>query len=281
MISSDRLLLLMECHDALSARVATSAGFDALWASGLSISSALGMRDANELSMAEILWTLEFIVNAVDVPVLVDGDGGFGNFNNARLLVRRLERLGAGGVVIEDKIFPKLNSFVSGRHTLTDSHEFAGKIRAAVDHRVDSNFVVVARTEALIAGQSVDEALERAELYVEAGADGIFIHSRRSDANQIMEFATKWNAVAPLLIAPTSYFQTPFSDFERAGIGACICANQNLRAAMSAMTDVCQTILQERSLAGVESKIAPLHKLFELLDYDELAAAEEKYLPKQ
>ncbi|TIL79683.1 MAG: phosphoenolpyruvate phosphomutase, partial [Mesorhizobium sp.] len=130
MIASSELAFAMEAHDGLSAAIAERAGFKALWASGLSISSSLGYRDANEASWSQVVDVVERITDTVDIPVLVDGDSGFGNFNNARLVARKLRQHGASGICLEDTTFPKMNSFVGDRHPLADIPEFCGRLKA-------------------------------------------------------------------------------------------------------------------------------------------------------
>src|SRR5260221_8762464 len=152
MLLSKKIEYLMEAHSGLSAKIVEEAGFEGIWASGLSISASLGVRDNNEASWTQTLDVLEFMADATTLPILVDGDTGFGNFNNVRRLVRKLEQRGIAGVCLEDKSFPKANSFSAARHDLVSIAEFAGKIRAACDHRIDHDFRIVARTEALIGG---------------------------------------------------------------------------------------------------------------------------------
>src|SRR5207244_656561 len=128
LIRSPELSFLMEAHNGLSARIAEEAGFEAVWASGLSISAALGVRDSNEASWTQVLEVLEFMSDATRVPILVDGDTGHGNFNNVRRFVRKLEQRGIAGVCIEDKVFPKINSFLNGTaHPLAEVDEFCGR----------------------------------------------------------------------------------------------------------------------------------------------------------
>ena len=281
LIHSNDLSFLMEAHDALSAAVAERSGFRGLWASGLSISSSLGFRDANEMSWSQMADAVERMVDATSAPILVDGDSGFGNFNNARLVARKLWQRGAAGMSIEDKLFPKMNSFVGDRHLLADVHEFCGRIAAIKDHLPDPAFVLVARTEALIAGRSQTEALARAHAYVDAGADAILVHSRQTDAEEILVFAEAWQNRRPLVIVPTTYHRTPVSEYRAAGISAVIWANHSMRAAVAAMRTVCGRILREQSIADIEPEVATLSEVFGLLDYGELAAAEERYLPMQ
>nr|WP_246722284.1 phosphoenolpyruvate mutase [Rhizobium laguerreae] len=280
LILSNDLAFLMEAHDGLSAAVAERAGFRGLWASGLSISSALGYRDANEASWTQVVDVVERMVDATNIPVLVDGDSGFGNFNNARLLAKKLEQRGASGVAIEDKGFPKMNSFVGDRHPLAETDEFCGRLKAVKD-TTGPDFVLVARIEALIAGHGLDEALTRAHAYAKAGADAILIHSRKAVADEILAFAKEWNNKLPVVIVPTKYYRTPVDAYRKAGISTVIWANHTMRAAIAGMRDICGRIQSEESIAGIEDQVAGLDELFNLIGYDELAQAEELYLPKQ
>lgn len=271
---------LMEAHDALSAAIAEKAGFKGLWASGLSISSSLGYRDANEGSWTELVDVVARMADATRIPVLVDGDSGFGNFNNARLVARKLRQHGAGGICLEDKAFPKMNSFIGDRHPLAEIGEFCGRLKAVKDTVADPEFVLVARIEALIAGHGQDEALARAHAYAEAGADAILIHSRKSEADEIFAFTRAWQNRLPVVIVPTKYYRTPVSDYRAAGISTVIWANHNMRAAIAAMQQVCNRIIREEGIAGIESEVATLDEVFGLLHYGELAAAESRYLPR-
>lgn len=280
LILSNDLTFLMEAHDGLSAAIAERAGFKGLWASGLSISSALGYRDANEASWTQVVDVVERMADATNVPILVDGDSGFGNFNNARIVARKLEQRGAAGICLEDKGFPKMNSFVGDRHPLADIAEFSGRLKAVRD-TTGPDFVLVARIEALIAGHGLDEALVRADAYAEAGADAILIHSRKSVPDEILAFAKDWNNKLPVVIVPTKYYRTPVSAYRDAGISTVIWANHTMRAAIAGMRDICGRIHSEESIAGIEEQVAGLDELFSLIGYDELAQAEEQYLPKQ
>lgn len=279
LIRHGQLNFLMEAHDALSAAIAQRTGFRGLWASGLSISSTLGYRDANEASWTELVDVVRRIVGASSIPVLVDADSGFGNFNNARIVASRLHEAGAGGLCLEDKGFPKMNSFVGNRHPLADVTEFCGRLRAVKDAVNDSDFTLVARIEALIAGYGLSEAVDRADEYAEAGADAILIHSRRPDADEILAFADAWQGRLPIIIVPTKYYRTPVSRYREARISTVIWANHNMRAAVAAMQRVCHEIIASEGIAGVEPNVASLETIFDLLDYDELKGAEERYLP--
>jgi len=279
LVVSSELSFLMEAHDALSAAVAERAGFKGLWASGLSIASSLGYRDANEASWTQVADAVERMADSVSIPILVDGDSGFGNFNNARIAASKLWQRGASGICLEDKGFPKLNSFVGDRHPLAEAAEFCGRLKAVKDTVPDPGFILVARVEALIAGHGQEEALARAHAYTSAGADAVLIHSRKSEADEILAFAKHWQNRLPLVIVPTKYFRTPVSAYREAGISTVIWANHAMRASVAAMRQVCTRIMDDEGIAGVEEQIAGLDEVFGLLRYDELAMAEERYLP--
>ena len=204
MLSSDGLEFLLEAHNGLSAIIAEEAGFKGIWASGLAMSAQYGVRDNNEASWTQVVDMLEFMSDATSVPILLDGDTGYGNFNNMRRLVRKLEQRGVAGVCIEDKSFPKTNSLIDGAtQQLCHIDEFCGKIAAGKDSQTDDDFCVVARVEAFVAGADTREALVRAEAYRAAGADAILIHSALSRPDQILEFATEWARRGPLIVVPT------------------------------------------------------------------------------
>jgi phosphoenolpyruvate phosphomutase len=279
MLHSAELEFLMEAHNGLSARIVREAGFKGIWASGLSISAQFGVRDNNEASWTQVVDMLEFMADASDLPILLDGDTGYGNFNNMRRLVRKLEQRGIAGVCIEDKQFPKTNSFLNGeRQPLADIEEFVGKIAAGKDTQQDPNFSIVARVEALIAGWGMDEALRRAEAYRLAGADAILIHSKLSKPDEIVKFAKEWARRSPLVIVPTRYYSTPTEVFRQAGISTVIWANHLVRSATSAMQSVAKEIFESQTLVNVEDRIASVNEIFRLQDADEYSAAERLYL---
>jgi phosphoenolpyruvate phosphomutase len=269
----------MEAHNGVSARIVREAGFKGIWASGLSISAQFGVRDNNEASWTQVVDVLEFMADASDLPILLDGDTGYGNFNNMRRLVRKLEQRGIAGVCIEDKQFPKTNSFLNGeRQPLAEMEEFAGKIAAGKDTQSDPNFSIVARVEALIAGWGMDEALRRAEAYRLAGADAILIHSKLSKPDEILIFAREWARRSPLVIVPTKYYSTPTEVFRKACISTVIWANHLVRSATSAMQSVAKEIHESETLVNVEDRIASVNEIFRLQDADEYSAAERLYL---
>jgi len=278
MLNAPELSFIMEAHNGLSAKIVEQAGFEGIWASGLSISAALGVRDSNEASWTQVLEVLEFMSDATRIPILVDGDTGYGNFNNVRRLVRKLCQRNIAGVCIEDKLFPKTNSFIGDAQPLADIEEFCGKIKAGKDSQLDDDFCMVARVEALISGWGIDEALRRAEAYHAAGADAILIHSKLKTADEILRFMTEWAGRCPVVIVPTMYHATPTEAFANAGVSLVIWANHNLRAAITAMRETSERIYREGNLASVEGRVASVQDVFDLSENAELNDAERRYL---
>jgi phosphoenolpyruvate phosphomutase len=274
-----RMGFLMECHNGLSAKIAEEAGFEGLWGSGLSLSAAMGVRDNNEMSWTQVLDQVEFMTDASTIPLLLDGDTGYGNFNNMRRLVQKLEARDVAGVCIEDKLFPKTNSFLGDNQPLADMDEFCGKIKAGKDAQSDDNFNVVARVEALIAGWGLAEALKRAEAYRRAGADAILIHSKISKADEILAFKKEWGDRSPVVIVPTKYYSTPTEVFRSAGFNVVIWANHLLRTALTAMQQTAEQIMKEESLINIEDRVVGVNEIFRLQGAKELEEAERRYLP--
>jgi len=280
LVKSSDLTFLMEAHNGLSAKIVEEAEFKGIWASGLSISAALGVRDNNEASWTQVLEVLEFMSDATSIPILLDGDTGYGNFNNMRRLVRKLEQRGVAGVCIEDKLFPKTNSFIDGEaQPLADIEEFSSKIKAGKDTQIDSDFQVVARVEAFIAGWGLAEALRRAEAYRQAGADAVLIHSKRNTYADIEAFMSEWGDRLPVVIVPTKYYSTPTDKFRDLGVSLVIWANHNVRASIRAMQTVSKRIHDDQSLINVEGTVATVSEIFRLQGADELKEAEKAYLP--
>ncbi len=222
---------------------------------------------------------LEFMSENTDIPILLDGDTGYGNYNNARRLVKKLEQIDVAGVCLEDKLFPKQNSLLDdGRQDLADPYEFGRKLTACKDTAKDPDFVVVARVEAFIAGWGLEEALKRAEIYKEAGADAILMHSKLGDHSEIEAFMKVWNKRHPVVLVPTKYYTTPTSTFRDWGANLVIWANHNLRSSIKAMQETSKAIYEQESLESVEPKVVPVKEVFRLQNQDELKQADKKYL---
>ena len=280
MVNSPEMAFLMEAHNGLSAKIVEEAGFRGIWGSGLSISAALGVRDNNEASWTQVLDVLEFMSDATSIPILLDGDTGYGNFNNMRRLVKKLEQRDIAAVCIEDKLFPKTNSFIGGENQpLADVDEFSGKIKAAKDTQLDDDFMVVARPGSFYCGLGLDEALRRADAYHKAGADAILCHSKKADSSDIDAFMKEWGNRCPVISVPTKYYSVPTDHFKKIGISTIIWANHNMRSSIKAMQETTSRIFKEQTLINVEGKVVSVNEIFRLQGADELEAAEDKYLP--
>lgn len=282
LLQSAELEFLLEAHNGISARIGEEAGFRGLWAGGLCMSAQYGVRDSNEASWTQVLEMLEFMVDATSVPILLDGDTGYGNFNNVRRLVRKLEQRGVAAVCIEDKIYPKTNSFIDGeKQQLADIDEFCSRIKAGKDAQRDDDFCIITRVEAFIAGWGLAEALRRAEAYHAAGSDGILIHSALATPKEVLAFKREWGGRSPVVIVPTKYYATPTDVFREAGFSIAIWANHLLRAAIPAMQACAATLAREQNLQAMEDRVAPVREIFRLQGASELQEAEERYLPRQ
>ena len=282
LLLSNNLEFLLEAHNGISAKIAQEAGFKGLWASGLAISAQYGVRDSNEASWTQVLENIEFMSDASDIPIMLDGDTGYGNFNNVRRLVKKLEQRNIAAVCIEDKLYPKTNSFIDGnKQELADIDEFCSRIKAGKDAQADDDFSIVTRIEAFIAGWGLSEALKRAEAYHEAGSDGILIHSARSDPSEILAFKKEWGETSPVIVVPTKYYSTPTEVFEDAGFSIVIWANHMIRSSIRAMQESAREIHDSSSILTIENEIASVKEIFRLQGVSELIEAEENYLPRK
>lgn len=281
MLTSSGLEFICEAHNGLSAKIVEESGFKGIWGSGLSLSAAMGVRDNNEASWTQVLEVLEFMADQTTIPILLDGDTGYGNFNNMRRLVKKLEQRDVAAVCIEDKIFPKTNSFIKGEsQPLADIDEFCGKIKAGKDAARDDDFSIVARTEAFIAGWGLEEALKRCEAYRLAGADAVLVHSKIAKPDDVLAFMKEWDNRLPVVIVPTTYYATPTEVFREAGISLVIWANHNLRASIKAVKDMSEYLYKNESLAEIESSLPTVKEIFRLQGMEEYAQWEKAYLPK-
>jgi phosphoenolpyruvate phosphomutase len=273
-------VLLAGAHSALSARLVEEAGFDGVWASGFEISAARAVPDANILTMAESLEAARQMAEAVSLPVIADCDSGFGNAINVIRTVQEYERAGIAGISIEDNVFPKRCSFYTGvRRELASVEEHAGKVRAAVEARRNPDFVIIARTEALIAGWGLDEALRRARAYAEAGADLLLVHSKAESFEELRAFAGRWEGRVPLVAVPTIYKETTAEELERHGFKVVIFANHAIRASIKAMQETLSELRRTQRPAAVESHVVPLKEVYRLIGVSEMRDNEKTYLP--
>lgn len=236
-----------------------------MWASSLTLSCSFGYADDESLPIAKAVDMLAALASQSAVPVLVDGDTGSCGAREVRTVVRALERIGAAGVAFEDKLTPKTNSLLpGGDHRLATTRQFCARVRAAKRAQTASSFVIVARTEALIAGEGVDEALARAAAYVDAGADAVLVHSKARTYDEIAAFMKQWRCRAPVLCVPTTFSSTPPETFAASGVAGVIWANHLMRAAVEAMQEAAREIVRAKSAAALEQRISTVQELWRL-----------------
>ncbi len=281
LIASKKVVKVMGAHNGLGAKLIERAGFDAAWASGLEISTSHAVPDANILTMTDNLQAAQEINDATKIPVICDCDTGYGNASNVKYMIKKYEAAGIAAVVIEDKLFPKVNSFIPGRQELASIDEFVGKLQAANSAKLNPNFMVFARIEALIAEWGMHETLQRAKAYAEAGADGLVIHSKSKTPDQIYTFMQEWKGNIPVIAIPTTYYQASAEDLAEHGIKIVIYANHGLRAAYRAMRETFETIAKTNSTVAVEDKIAPLKDIFEIQGMLDIKEDDQKFITKE
>ncbi len=279
LIADKRQLLTIGAHDGLSGLLGERAGFDALWASGLEISASHGLPDANILDMSVHLAGAAQIYDAVSIPVIADVDSGYGNAVNAAYTAKKFAKVGIAGICIEDNFFPKRNSFYTGTsRELVSTQEHALKVQACKDS-TDGELYVIARTEALIAGFSMEEALDRAYAYADAGADAILIHSKEKSPEQIIEFSNRWSGTIPLVAVPTTYNTITAKELGELGYRIVIFANHGLRASIKAVQDVYSELIVAGRACVLEKDIVSLKTVFELVGVKALEEMERRYMP--
>ena len=279
-MAEKELLVGVGARDALEAKLIERAGFDFVWSSGFAISAAYGVPDASLITMSQLVESARAMAEVIDIPILADCDTGFGNAINVIYAVRKFEDAGVAAICMEDKKFPKDTSLLpGGRQELVSVGEFAGKIAAAVDTRRNRNLVIVARTEALIAGWGQEEALARARRYEEAGADCILVHSKSKTPDEVLEFVSRWDGKAPVVLIPTNYPSLTESQVSRLGkVGMVIYANQMLRACITAQESLLAEIKKSGGIHTVNDSIVPVARVFELQNVARMKEHEKKYL---
>jgi len=278
-LKSGEVLRVVGAHNGLTAKLVEMNGFDGIWASGLEISTSYAVPDASILTMTEFLNAAQIMNSASSLPIIADCDCGFGNALNVINMVNKYEQAGIAAVCIEDKIHPKMNSFVDGRQELIPIAEFAKKIEAAKENQTSKDFLVFARVEALVAGKSLEEALLRANAYAEAGADGIFIHSKSEDTNEIEKFVERWDVDLPLLICPTTYSSITYDKIKQLKkINVVIYANYGIRAQIRAVNQALSELKEAGTAKAIEKGIASMEEVFDIQGMPKHRELEKRYL---
>ena len=275
---------VMEAHNGLTGLIVENTSFtdekgmlhefDAMWISSLTGSMIKGKPDIEAVDITSRLQTLNEILEVTTKPIIFDGDTG-GKIEHFSYTVRSLERLGVSAVVIEDKVGLKRNSLLESQ-ALQEQESievFCDKIKAGIRSCVTENFMIIARIESLILGKNIDDSLQRAKAYIEAGVHGIMIHSKSKDGNEILEFAKQYKGFetkVPLVAVPTTYYQLTSEQLQAAGFNIVIYANQLLRSALPAMQQTAESILASGNSAAAEEKLMPVKELLKIIptNYD-------------
>ncbi|MDF3139846.1 MULTISPECIES: isocitrate lyase/phosphoenolpyruvate mutase family protein [unclassified Streptomyces] len=260
--SADEPIRFIGVYDGLSGHLAERSGAVALWASGLCISASKALPDGEAVTYETLLRRAEDIRRGTCLPILVDGNTGFGDVTVVRHVVRLLESRGVDGICLEDKSFPRRNSFADGQpYPLEAPEVLAEKLEAATSARRNREFLVVARTEGFIAGESMDEVLGRAHVYEEAGADALVVHSKSTDGQEVLAFAKAWARRIPLIVIPTTYPTLSFRDAGEHGVAGVICANQLMRVSMHAMRTFLTDLISADRMTDCPTDMASLDGL--------------------
>ncbi len=262
--------------DAMSAKLIEINNFDAIWTGSFAISATHALPDASILTMTDFLNVSSSITDSCKIPVIADCDTGFGGPSNVSHTVKKFESVGVAAICIEDKTFPKQNSLLkNGTHQLISEKDFVAKIMAAKEAKVNKNFMIIARTEALIAETGMEDALARATAYEAAGADAILIHSKKTTPDEIFEFSKIWNGNIPLVVVPTTYPSVSIDDLIKNNFKMIIYANQTLRASYTAMNNVLKQLDTSKRITDIKQEISSMEDIFSLQEMYEIKNQEK------
>jgi phosphoenolpyruvate phosphomutase len=287
LLEDGKIVRVLEAHNGLSGIIANTVQvtgesdgqtvvrqFDAIWESSLTDSASKGHPDIEVITFDSRIHSINEILAVTDKPMIVDGDTG-GDANTFEYTVSKLEQAGVSAVIIEDKIFPKRNSLEPGvQQNLENPEVFAQKIQRGKRIQKSSDFMIIARIESLIAGKPMEDALNRATKYLKAGIDGIMIHSKSKNPDEILEFAEKYKHLLqtlklnkPLVCVPTTYNLITEDELSAAGFSIIIYANHLLRSAYQAMTKTAKTLLRKQRSLEVDPFCTPVREIFKTVGF--------------
>ena len=275
-IKSKSILKVGGAFDAMSAKLVESIGFDAIWAGSFAISATHALPDASILTMTEFLNVSTNMEEACSIPIIADCDTGFGGPSNVNHMVKKYEKAGIAAVCIEDKTFPKQNSFLeNSKQELLSEKDFVAKIIAARESKENPNFTIIARTEALISGMGMKEAIKRALAYEKAGADAILIHSKQNSPSEIFEFSESWGGTLPLIVVPTTYPTVKLDELISHNIKMIIYANQALRVAHASISKTLKQLRNSTSISDISEDLSSMEEIFRLQEMYNIKKQEE------
>src|SRR3989338_2821543 len=278
LIGLKSIVRVLEVHNGLTGRIVETVKvaedgnireFDGMWVSSLTDSTSRGKPDIELVDLTSRLHTIDQIFDATTKPLMFDGDTG-GLIEHFVYTVKTLERLGVSAVIIEDKIGPKRNSLY-GTDVMQEQdsiENFSKKISAGKKSQVNDNFMIIARIESLILKKDVKDAINRAKAYIQAGADGIMIHSKEKDPEEVLNFCKEYAQIknrVPLVAVPTTYSTITEEELSNAGVNVVIYANHLLRSAYPSMVKVAQTILHNQRAHEAEQHCMPINDILDLI----------------
>jgi len=276
-LESKPILKVGGAFDAMSAKLVEINGFDAIWAGSFAISATHALPDASILTMTEFLNVASNMEESCNIPIIADCDTGFGGLSNVSHMVKKYEKAGIAAVCIEDKTFPKQNSLLeNSKQELLPEKEFVAKIIAAQEAKENPNFMLIARTEALISGMGMKEAIKRANAYEKAGADAILIHSKQDSPNEIFEFADTWGGTLPLVVVPTSFPIVKTDELISHEIKMIIYANQTLRVTHAIISKLLKQLKNSTSINDISIDMSSMQEIFQLQETYNIKKQEEK-----
>ncbi|MBK7107122.1 MAG: phosphoenolpyruvate mutase [Ignavibacteriae bacterium] len=278
LLDAKKIVRVMEAHSGLTGLIVENVKiendkgikeFDAMWLSSLTDSTAKGKPDIELVDLTSRMNTIKDILEVTTKPIIFDGDSG-GLTEHFVFMVKTLERDGVSAVIIEDKVGLKKNSlFGTDVEQTQDSIEnFSKKIRAGKKAQVTDDFMVIARTESLILKAGMDDAVNRVDAYIKAGADGIMIHSMEKDPNEILEFCKRYKYLefqVPLIVVPSTFNEITEEELKKAGVNIVIYANHLLRSSYPAMVKTAKSILQNSRSKEVDEFCMPIKEILTLI----------------
>jgi phosphoenolpyruvate phosphomutase len=278
LIQAKPVVRILESHSGLTGLIAENIKvnvngveqeFDGMWSSSLTDSTSKGKPDIEQVDITTRMHGLNDTLECTTKPIIYDGDTG-GKLEHFEFTVRTLERHGISAVIIEDKTGLKKNSLFGTAvpQTQDSIEDFSAKIKAGKNAQVTEDFMIVARVESLILGKSVEDALERAHAYVEAGADAVMIHSKENTGMDIKEFCERFrkdNQSTPIIVVPSTFNHITEEEFAAWGVNVVIYANHMLRASYPAMVDVAKSILSNSRSFDANDRTMPIKEILELI----------------
>ena len=277
LLNAKQLIRVLEAHSGLSGLIVENtcvkkgevqSEFDAIWLSSLTDSTSKGKPDTECVDLTSRLNTVNDILEVTTKPIIFDGDSG-GIAEHFVFMVRTLERLGISAVILDDKTGLNQNSLSSVNIQKQDSIEnVCFKIKAGKQSQVTNEFMIIARIESFVRGNGMDDAINRAKSFIRAGADGIMIHSKNKNSDEVLEFCScynKFTAKVPLAVVPSTYAQITERELADRGVNIVIYANQLLRTAYPAMRRVAKMILANERAEEVNAHCLPIQEIIDLI----------------